>query len=64
MIPFHAKMNFSKREKRLIPKNICTSADQGDQLLICFSGGSRGGSGGSLEPHSPPPVFKYPMKMK
>ena len=26
------------------------------------SGGSRGGSGGSLE--SPSPVFNYPMKMK
>ena len=23
-----------------------------------------GGSGGSLEPTSPPPVFRYPMKMK
>ena len=28
------------------------------------SGGSRGGSGGSLEPHSLPNVFKYLLKMK
>ena len=28
------------------------------------SGGSRGGSVGSLVPLYPPPVFKYPMKMK
>ena len=28
-----------------------------------ISGGSRGGSGGSSENPSPPPVFKYPMKM-
>ena len=34
--------------------------------IFIFSGGSRGGSVGSLEPPSPPPVvfFKYPMKMK
>ena len=38
------------------------SADQ-DQKS---SGGSRGGIGGSFEPEppSPPPVFKYPLKMK
>ena len=29
-----------------------------------FMGGSRGDSGVSLEPSSPSPVFKYPMKMK
>ena len=28
------------------------------------SGGSRGGSRGSLDPPSPSPFFKYPMKMK
>ena len=34
--------------------------------IFIFSGGSRGGSGGSLEPQPPPPVIflKYPMKMK
>ena len=30
---------------------------------VTISGGSRGGSGGSLEPYQPS-VFKYPMKMK
>ena len=28
-----------------------------------ISGGSRGGSGGPLEPHSLPPCFTFPMKM-
>ena len=32
--------------------------------LFITSGRSRGGSGGSLEPPSSPPIFKYPIKMK
>ena len=38
----------------------------GHLLIFIFSGGSRGGSMGSLEPPPPPPVvvFKYSMKMK
>ena len=33
-------------------------------IFIITSGGSRGGSGGSLEPPYPPQFFKYSMKMK
>ena len=35
------------------------------QIFMNSSGGSRMDSGGSLEPpFPPPPVFKYPMKMR
>ena len=39
--------------------------DEPSSTKVSFStGGSRGNSGGSLDAHSPPPVLKYPMKMK
>ena len=39
--------------------------DEPSSTKVLFSsGGSRAGSGGSLDAHSPPPVIKHPMKMK
>ena len=45
---------------RLLPGTSCSQVE----LSYLASGGSRGGPGGSLEPPSPLPIVKYPMKMK
>ena len=42
----------------------CIGASPNSSAQSDLSGGSRGGSGGSLKLPSQPLVFKYPMKMK
>ena len=59
---FHAHAHIPVQD--LVPATHCNNDSLAPFINKNYSSGSRGGSGGSIEPPSPPPMFKYPMKMK